>query len=133
VPEGLETMESLLKRWQAEGARLRGLTCGYVMGTVYARLFQGAIQTTGCSDSPSVRAFADNAIRWFSTCAAEAETTGARVLLGQVRLEWGKLLSVMNQPEAAARQLRQSIEIFENSDAPFHLEHAIALLRTLGQ
>jgi hypothetical protein len=40
VARGINTMETLLRRWQDEGSRLRCLTCGYVMARVYALLME---------------------------------------------------------------------------------------------
>ena len=133
VSEGLETMESLLAGWRTGGCRLRILTCGYVMGNVYSRLYQGASQTTGDADLPTVLALADNAIRWLEDCSTAAEETGARVIQGQALLEWGKLLCVLNRPDEAATRLRQSFDIFEHTGARHHLQRATEALNELGR
>ena len=126
VTEGLEMMEALLERWRQAGCRLRCLTCGYVLGSVYARLLRGALQTTGHADSPQMRTLGDNAARWLDACASEAGEMGARVMQGQALLEWAQVLTMMNEPDQAAPRLRQSIEIFRANGARRHLERALA-------
>ena len=131
VADGVETMETLLAKWQAAGYRLRCLTCGYVMARVYALLYQGAIQTTGQAESPKVQAMADNCIRWFQTCLSEAREMGALAMEGQVLMGLGNALTMLDERDQAQTLLQQSVDVLENVGADHHLEQAKASLKAV--
>ncbi|BBO89764.1 AAA family ATPase [Desulfosarcina ovata] len=131
VRDGLETMESLLAQWKATGCRLRYLTCGYVMAGVYARLLQAARQTTENMDASQIKRTSDQCLHWYRTCISEAREMGALAMEGLSLLGLGKTLSIMEQPDQAAKLLEESMECLSKTGATVHLEAARAFAQTL--
>ncbi|WP_419660078.1 adenylate and guanylate cyclase catalytic domain protein [Desulfosarcina variabilis str. Montpellier] len=131
IPKGLEIMESLLSRWQTSGCRLRGLTCGYVMGQVYLLFYQSALQTAGHPVSSQAAQLAEKCIHWFQISLSEARDMGAIVLEGQVLLGLGKALAMMDQTGQAADTLQQSMDVFAKIQATFHLKRVKGAIEAL--
>jgi hypothetical protein len=101
------------------------------MARVYALLYQGAIQTTGQTESPKVQAMADNCIRWFQACLSEAREMGARAMEGQILMGLGNALAMLDERDQAQTLLRQSVEVLEKVAANQHLEQAKASLKAV--
>jgi class 3 adenylate cyclase/tetratricopeptide (TPR) repeat protein len=131
VAKGLETMETILEKWQSAGCRLRFLTCGYVMGRVYFLLYQGALQTAGGPESPRVGQLAAKCIHWFQTCVSDARDMAAGALEGQALLGLGKALAIMDKPDQAVEILNRSIDIFTKAKATFYLKQAEAVVESI--
>jgi class 3 adenylate cyclase/tetratricopeptide (TPR) repeat protein len=131
VAKGLGTMETLLAQWQVDGCRLRCLTCGYVMARVYLLLFQGAMQSSGATETSHMRPMADKCIQWFTTTISEARAMGAQTMEGQALLGLGNALSVLGDRDQARDKLNQSIDILSNANAAHLLQQAKTLIKAL--
>jgi class 3 adenylate cyclase/tetratricopeptide (TPR) repeat protein len=131
VARGINTMETLLRRWQDEGSRLRCLTCGYVMARVYALLMENALQTADRPDSPHVSKLARKAIHWFDACLSEATAIGALGIKGQILLGLGQCYAALGDNPQAMKTLNESKVLLQRIGATGHLQNARVLLETL--
>lgn len=131
VIKGLRVMETLLTQWQADGCRLRIMTCGYVMARVYALLYQGARQTADSPDAPQIRPMADSCIQWFQTCISEAKEMGALAMQGQALMGLGNAYIELGKIDRARQCLTESIDILEKVNASHYLLGARGMLESL--
>ncbi len=131
VAKGIETMETLLRKWQTAGCRLRALTCGLVMARVYALLFESAIQTAGSLELPNVSGLAEKSIRKFQACISEADAIGALGIEGQSLLGLGQAFSALGKSSQATEALTRSVAIFERINATHHLNRARTILESI--
>ena len=126
--KGLDVMESLLAQWQADGCRLRGLSCGFVLARVYGLLWQNALQTP---ESEQVHPLSEKSLHWYEHCVSEAREMGARAMEGQALMGLGNTLALMGQHEEAVQMLNQSVRVLQQTGSSHHLQEARASLEAL--
>jgi tetratricopeptide (TPR) repeat protein len=129
--EGIESMEGLLKKWEADGSRLRVVICGFALANAYSQLQAKASQRRDAPVMPSESLWAEKAIQQFKTVADEAADIGAAALHGRALFGLGDVLASLGRQEEAKQAIARSIELLETIHADGHLMQARKLLETI--
>ena len=132
VEAGITRMEHLLEKWEGSGCRLRYLTCGFVMASVYSNLLRLADRQSGPEAADWSAKLLQKALGWCRTCIDTAEDLGTKAIQGRFFLELGDLHQTAGKHEAALDAYKKSAALFEQSDAEVYLQRVREKLEKLN-
>jgi tetratricopeptide (TPR) repeat protein len=139
LSQGVKTVENLLRAWLENGSRYRYVTGKYMLGKLYLQILQGAgpksfsflVKNIGFLVKNVL--FADKkAETHFNEAIEVAEEIGAKVILGQAKLDLGMLHKAKGRTDQAQEYISSAIKIFEECEAEIYLKQAKEVIASLG-
>jgi class 3 adenylate cyclase/tetratricopeptide (TPR) repeat protein len=138
LSRGMKILEKRLVQWEQNGCKLRYAACSYILAVVFANIAQHKRMLLSPGMFKNINfllkkaLFADRiAAGYFSTCIKAAKEIGAKDILGQAYLNWGRLNQAKGRSDEARQCFREAVGYFEKCKADGYLQQAHDALNSL--